>query len=254
MPKTLQKGDKGPQVKKLQRLLIKAGYPIDDDGDFGANTRRAVRAFQSQNIDSHGDPLVIDGKVGPLTWASMLKGKAYIEAPGPVNYARMPDPKFGGTKIGRAALSKALAEMRAGAREIGGNNRGKFVRKYLEPAGLQPPNAWCASFVSWCFYRASGSSLDRMPFDYCPGARALLTQMKNKGWAKEPRSDYTPSPGDLVIWWRERLAGWKGHVGIVHHVRDGRLYTIEGNKSPNVQGFSYVLGRMEKILGYGRVR
>jgi hypothetical protein len=29
------------------------------------------------------------------------------------------------------------------------------------------------------------------------------------------------------------------------------LYTIEGNRSPRVQGFSYVFSRMEKLLGYG---
>jgi hypothetical protein len=31
------------------------------------------------------------------------------------------------------------------------------------------------------------------------------------------------------------------------------LYTIEGNKSPRVQGFSYVSSRMDKLLGFGEV-
>ncbi len=34
---------------------------------------------------------------------------------------------------------------------------------------------------------------------------------------------------------------------------NGMLYTIEGNRSPRVQGFSYVLSRMDKLLGYGHV-
>jgi hypothetical protein len=54
------------------------------------------------------------------------------------------------------------------------------------------------------------------------------------------------------VWWREQLAGWKGHVGFVHQLRDGMLYTIEGNKSPRVQGFSYVFSRMDKLLGFGQ--
>ena len=33
----------------------------------------------------------------------------------------------------------------------------------------------------------------------------------------------------------------------------GMFYTIEGNRSPMVQGFTYVLGRMDKLLGFGRV-
>ncbi len=54
-----------------------------------------------------------------------------------------------------------------------------------------------------------------------------------------------------MVWWRERLQGWRGHVGLVYLLRDGMLYTIEGNKSSRVQGFSYVLGRMERLLGFG---
>ena len=45
----------------------------------------------------------------------------------------------------------------------------------------------------------------------------------------------------------------KGHIGLVHQALDGFLYTIEGNRSPMVQGFTYVLGRMDKLLGFGRV-
>ncbi len=36
-------------------------------------------------------------------------------------------------------------------------------------------------------------------------------------------------------------------------LKDGMLCTIEGNKNPNVQGFSYVFSRMEKLVGYGHV-
>ena len=57
-------------------------------------------------------------------------------------------------------------------------------------------------------------------------------------------------PNDLR---RGDLIFWKGHVAIVHQVRDGMLYTIEGNRSPRVQGFSYVLTRMEKLLGFGHL-
>jgi hypothetical protein len=135
---------------------------------------------------------------------------------------------------------------------VGGNNRGPFVKKYLQPAGLPEGNAWCASFVSWCFREAAGD-VSRMPFKYSPGARALLKQFQGRGWSHGPGSGYIPEPGDLVFWWRVRMDGWQGHVGFVHQVKDGMLYTIEGNKSPAVQGFSYVLSRMDKLLGFGQV-
>ena len=253
MPAIIKKGDRGPKVRELQRLLVKRGYPVDIDGDFGPQTYRAVRAFQSQNLDQHGQPLVVDGKVGPLTWWSLTHPKQVILAPSAVDYAAMPPPGTGGSRLGRAALKAAIDELKAGAGEVGGNNKGRWVRKYLAPAGLSEGNAWCASFVSWCFLEACGGDQSSMPFAYCPGARALLRQFKDKGMGYAPNKGYQPEPGDIVVWWRERLAGWMGHVGLVHQLRDGMLYTIEGNKSPKVQGFSYVFSRMEKLLGFGHV-
>ncbi len=253
MPASLKKGDRGNDVRTLQELLSKHGFPVDTDGDFGPRTLRAVRAFQSQNLDQHGQPLTVDGKVGPLTWWSLTHPKPLTVAPSAVNYARLPAASMGGSKPGRAALKAAIAELKAGAGEIGGNNRGPWVKKYLEGAGLDEGNSWCASFVSWCYREAAGGKKDKMPFVYCPGARALLRQFKEKGWAHEPQSGYEPKPGDLVVWWRVSFQGWQGHIGLVHSIKDGMLYTIEGNRSPQVQGFSYVLDRIDRLLGFGHV-
>ena len=263
---TLKKGARGNAVRELQKLLKTRGYPVDVDGDFGPNTYKAVRAFQSQNLDQHGQPLVVDGSVGPLTWWSLTNPKPKVQPVSAVDYAKMPPKSAGGSKIGRAALAVAIKELNAGAGEVGGNNKGPWVKKYLKPAGLDEGNSWCASFVSWCYLTASlgnrpmttpstgsGVGMGTMPFAYCPGARALLKEFRDNGWAKEPQSGYTPLPGDVVVWWRVQLAGWQGHTGLVHQVKDGMLYTIEGNRSSKVQGFSYVLSRMEKLLGYGHV-
>ena len=250
---TLKKGDQGPQVRELQKLLVNRGYGVDITGIFGSQTYRAVRAFQSQNMDQHGQSLVVDGKVGPLTWWSLTHPKPVILTPSIVKYGVMPPVEAGGSIMGRAALQSAIGELNAGAREVGGNNCGRWVKKYLAPAGLEEGNSWCASFVSWCYLQASDGDLSAMPFPYCPGARALLQKFKAKGMGFAPNSGYKPEPGDIVVWWRERLEGWFGHVGLVHQLKDGMLYTIEGNKSPKVQGFSYVFSRMEKLLGFGHV-
>ena len=42
-------------------------------------------------------------------------------------------------------------------------------------------------------------------------------------------------------------------MGFVYETRDGYLYTIEGNQSPRVHGFSYVMSRMDQLLGFGHV-
>ena len=81
----------------------------------------------------------------------------------------------------------------------------------------------------------------------------ILRIFQDKGWANKPNSGYLPKPGDVVVWWRDQPSSGKGHIGLVHQLRDGFLYTIEGNKSPKVQGFSYVMSRMDKLLGFGHV-
>ncbi|MFL1898032.1 peptidoglycan-binding protein [Streptomyces tauricus] len=60
-PANIVQGAKGGCVTELQRLLRHQGYAVDVDGDFGAGTASAVRAFQS----SRG--LTADGQVGTDT-------------------------------------------------------------------------------------------------------------------------------------------------------------------------------------------
>ena len=68
---TLKLGSKGEDVKSLQTALSKLGYKgangkaLVADGDFGANTEYAVKAFQKKN------GLVADGIAGSLTLAAL---------------------------------------------------------------------------------------------------------------------------------------------------------------------------------------
>ena len=66
---TLRRGDKGQKVEKMQRLLIDRGYSLPKygaDGDFGAETEAAVKAFQRDW------GLKEDGVCGPATWERLL--------------------------------------------------------------------------------------------------------------------------------------------------------------------------------------
>jgi len=65
---TLRRGSSGTAVKELQQELQKLGYDVGKsgaDGKFGANTEKAVKAFQKD----HG--LTVDGVVGAKTWAAL---------------------------------------------------------------------------------------------------------------------------------------------------------------------------------------
>ena len=62
---SLRFGNSGDAVRVLQRLLLSSGYSVRLDGNFGALTETAVKAFQSQRN------LLADGVVGSRTWREL---------------------------------------------------------------------------------------------------------------------------------------------------------------------------------------
>lgn len=65
--RTLRRGSKGDDVKILQRTLNDHNFGrLNVDGDFGHLTEAAVKKYQSDR------GLVVDGIVGPATWARIL--------------------------------------------------------------------------------------------------------------------------------------------------------------------------------------
>jgi hypothetical protein len=243
---TLREGSRGPAVEKLTRLLKKRGHFETIQQGFTREVRRAVEEFQARHVDELGRPLVSDGVVGPLTWWALETNTEVLTSPDGIRFDIMPFQ--GGSRRGRAALRAAIAELTAGAKEIGANDSGHFVKKYLNGI-LEPPANWCAGFVSWCYAQHPGG----IPFRYSLGARDIRTQFRDRRWLIDGE---IPEPGDIIVWWRGQPDGWKGHIGLVHHQSNGIVYTIEGNKGAfpaRVRGFDYVLGRIEQFLGFGRV-
>ncbi|HSF52483.1 MAG TPA: CHAP domain-containing protein [Algoriphagus sp.] len=250
----LKKGSAGQEVRALQLLLQELDFNVQITGVFDTTTFNAVRTFQAGHLDKNGTPLEIDGKVGEITMWALQNPRSQVKT-ADINFTIMPGLEKGGHPIGRLALQFAIEELKAGAGEIGGNNMGKFVKKYMQPSGLGEGESWCAGFVSWCFLQAAGGDKSRMPFRYSAGARDIFNQFKAKGMHfLGTENGFLPQPGDIVAWWRVSLPSGKGHIGIVHHYADGFIYTIEGNKAANVAGFTYVKTRLDKVLGYGRVR
>ena len=63
--KTLRKGDRGPEVRKLQEKLIAAGYRLKLDELFWDETDKSVRAFQRRK------GMLPDGIAGPKTLGAL---------------------------------------------------------------------------------------------------------------------------------------------------------------------------------------
>jgi peptidoglycan hydrolase-like protein with peptidoglycan-binding domain len=74
-PETVRRGSQGNGVRLLQEILKSFGYPPYDpgtvDGNFGPLTEAAVRALQGDYVDFDGNPLVVDGIAGPVTWTAL---------------------------------------------------------------------------------------------------------------------------------------------------------------------------------------
>ena len=66
-PTSLSRGDRGAEVRELQKALAKKGYDIIADGEFGPVTQGIVIDFQARN------GLVPDGAVGPQTQAKLAE-------------------------------------------------------------------------------------------------------------------------------------------------------------------------------------
>ena len=67
--KTLRRGDRGPEVREMQNLLLAHGEALPRygaDGDFGRETEAAVKNFQLT------EKIKVDGICGPVTWSHLL--------------------------------------------------------------------------------------------------------------------------------------------------------------------------------------
>jgi putative peptidoglycan binding protein/CHAP domain-containing protein len=231
----IKKGDPDASiVKAIQRQLNARGCgPIDVDGGFGDQTDAAVRLFQARFPDVEGIPLLVDGKVGSITWAALF-GEGTVpsadEAPSPL-------------------LQKTLeiAKSQIGVMEQPpGSNRGPEVDEYLRRVGLNPKGhfAWCVAFLYFCFDEAA-KALDRSnPVIKTAG---VLDHWAKAGQQGVPRITHARAvqnpglvlPGHIFIIDTGNPGGG-GHSGVVQEVAGGKIITIEGNT--NVDGSAEGIG------------
>jgi hypothetical protein len=168
-------------------------------------------------------------------------------------------PPLEGAELARLAVAYAEGEERAGAREIGGNNAGDFVRKYMHGE----PGPWCAAFFCWCWDEAARATAAELPVKYTRSVPVLWARMLLFGQAQRAAaaasSGLVVQPGDAAFFdWRQE--GRLDHVSMVHHVEpDGTFYTIGGNEGSALSGAPVqvrrrgLLGQIPTLYGIGKM-
>lgn len=131
-----------------------------------------------------------------------------------------------------------LAEAKLGIREVGGNNRGPEVKKFLAECGLPQGNPWCDAYQSYEEHAVAGR---RLPIESASVAATYAAAVKLSWTVSRPRR------GDLVLYDFDGDGQANDHIGIVVRVihlpsTRGRLAgsyilrTVEGNTSSGTAG------------------
>lgn len=106
---------------------------------------------------------------------------------------------------------------------------------------------WCAMFVSYCADQVG------IPQDIIQKFASCTAGFK---WFEEQgvaiRENIVPEVGDIIFFvWNNPNEPTPDHVGIVERVENGKVYTIEGNRSDKVQQYEYDIDDWH-IYGYAQ--
>lgn len=213
--------DKGT-VKLIQEWLNFHNYDIGSiDGDYGAATELAVIKFQEVS------DLPNTGSVDPETFNKLVEPMAYSLEFCENTCSNDEDA------LRELTLKYANKHANLPAREIGGDNKGPWVRMYLD--GLE--DKWCAGFVNFCIGQATKElGLDR-PVKKTFSCDEVAASGKQEGlFISENDSNKFDKikPGSIFLI-RKSATDWT-HVGFVWKVNkdNNRFISIEGNGDPKV--------------------
>lgn len=132
----------------------------------------------------------------------------------------------------------------------GSENYVEYNRLFCKLEGIWG-YAWCAAFVSWCQFQAGIPAEIDCSEVSCP--RMINEILKPQELYKTRESGYTPIIGDLIYFKNATSTAVSTHVGLVIGVRDGYVYTVEGNGGERVARHKYALDD-NYIVGYGALK
>ncbi len=238
----LQRGANGKDVRLVQEWLSLNGVQLRADGDYGPATEASVRKFQTK------------AKLQPTGIVDEYTLRALIA---PLNRVCKPLTTTAETYSQRV-VAAARNHLREHPREMGGQNKGPWVRLYTGgKEGAAYP--WCAAFVTFLMSQAAESlKLAAMPIRGSLSCDELASQAKavDKFVAeselrsgKNARTELVP--GTIFLVRSKTNANDWMHTGIVTGVMHDYFETIEGNTNDDGDREGYEVCR--RLRGFGHM-
>lgn len=230
LDKNYKRGSKGKKVKLIQEWLSLNGFGVVADGDFGAASDFAVRQFQTKNN------LNPDGVVGKNTFSALIKPMTFV--------LEEQTPK---SLLGNTVVAYAKRHLKQSPREIGGQNRGPWVRLYMK--GNEGTEwAWCAGFACFLLQQACKSKQLALPIEPSFSCDSLAASAKKQDlFLSERRLDRSVIKPGMFFLNRRTSTDWT-HVGIVTEANDEVFMSIEGNTNDEGSREGYEV--CQRIRGY----
>ena len=208
LKKTLKRGDKKGQVKLIQEWLSLQTEHVAIDGDFGPATEAALKSFQTKNR------ITVSGEVVFATFDRLIS---------PMTEALKPISIVGTKTLGELVLAYAKQHLAQHPREIGGQNRGPWVRLYMDGNEGQAW-AWCAGFACFCLKQACATMNVDLPITPSFSVDSLAASAKTNGLFVDKNA---VEPGGFFML-RNTSTDWT-HTGLVVNKEAEVFKSIEGN-------------------------
>lgn len=214
---TIKEGAKGMPARRVQEWLGFHGFKTGIDADYGSATTTTVKKFQAAKS------LPATGNVDDETWMSLTA---------PIHDALRDGT---GTTLGERVRSIAQQHLSVHPIELGGANRGPWVRIYT--GGFDGTEwAWCAGFVSSVLRQACQELGIKMPLKGSLSCDTLAAQAQAAGLfvAEKDLASHKVQWADLgksYIFLIRRTPGDWTHTGLGIGGLAGSFDTVEGNSN-----------------------
>lgn len=210
-------GDADGMVPNIQEWLSLHGVATAIDGDYGPATASAVAQFQADN------GLEETGETDEETFAALVS--PMVRALQRIS----PDSHT----LGELTVAYAEQHLAEHPREAGGQNRGPWVRLYMQGQDGEP-FAWCAGYVCFMIQQAADTLGVEPPFDSTFSCDELARNGSDEGLfvSESELASGSVSPDEMppgsVFLNRQSETDWT-HTGIVVEFGSDAIQTIEGN-------------------------